>query len=87
MRKNLWIRMAAVMTAGVLGLSGCAGDNGGSQGTETTAGTVNEQSKEDTGGFWRTDRGRGNAGSACSDSAERGAGSGDGGNLVSMDLS
>lgn len=48
MRKNLWIRMAAVMTAGVLGLSGCAGDNGGSQGTETTAGTVNEQSKEET---------------------------------------
>ena len=48
MRKNLLIRMAAVMTAGVLGLSGCAGDNGGSQGTETTAGTVNEQSKEET---------------------------------------
>lgn len=47
MKKNLWIRMAAVMTAGVLGISGCAGDKGGSQGGETTAGTVNEQSKEE----------------------------------------
>lgn len=48
MRKNLWIRAAAVMAAGVLGLSGCAKDSGSSQGAETTAEVADAQNGEGT---------------------------------------
>lgn len=39
---------AAVMAAGVLGLSGCAKDSGSSQGAETTAKAADAQSREGT---------------------------------------
>lgn len=45
MRKNLWIRMAAVMAAGVLGVSGCAKAGGGS-GQEAQSAAAGEQNKE-----------------------------------------
>lgn len=48
MRKNLWIRAAAVMAAGVLGLSGCAKDSGRTQGVETTAEAADAQNGEGT---------------------------------------
>ena len=35
MRKNVWIRMAAVMAAGVLGVSGCGKGSQGTAGSET----------------------------------------------------
>lgn len=45
MRRNLWIRMAAVMAAGVLGVSGCAKAGGGS-GQEAQSAAAGEQNKE-----------------------------------------
>lgn len=53
MRKNVWIRMAAVMAAGVLGLSGCGKGSQGTAGSETQSAAAGEQS----GGETRADSG------------------------------